>query len=268
MRRHQSWLLPVVLAIFATGAVQATDGHSHRLACSYSSPYEMHVDEHGIAFTRSSGHPGDIFMHDGMLRVDGRQLTVTAADAARLRDYEQAVRDLLPQVAGIARDGVDIGYSALTTVVATLSDNSDERTRLMHELRDRHGQALRHIEGTLGQGRWQVGDDDALFGEDLQHMVADLVGNVTHDIVKDALSGDTARLASLQARTEALDTTIDKAVDAPAEKLSQRAEALCPRLSHLQQLQQQFQFRLPDGERLQLLETNMERTDKASYAQR
>jgi len=36
----------------------------------------------------------------------------------------------------------------------------------------------------------------------------------------------------------------------------------------LQQLQQQFQFRLPDGERLQLIESNMDRTDKASYAQR
>ncbi|RUL76625.1 DUF2884 family protein [Dyella choica] len=267
MRRHMLSLM--TLLVFATaGGVQAGGNHGHHLTCSYTSDYDMQVQAQGIAFQRSSGHPGDVFMHDGKLRVEGQDVTVSEADAARLREYEREVRNLMPAVAGIARDGVDIGYSALTTVVATLSDNGDERTRLLRELRDRHGEAMRHIDNTLGQGRWKVGEEGELFGNELQQTVADLVSNVTRDVVKDALSGDAGRLASLEARTDALDTTIDKAVDAPAEKLGQRAEALCPHLSHLQQLQQQFQFRLPNGEHLQLIDSNMERSDKASYAQR
>jgi hypothetical protein len=40
-------------------------------------------------------------------------------------------------------------------------------------------------------------------------------------------------------------------------------------LSQLDQLQQQFQFRLPDGERLKLLSSDMDSDNKASqYAQR
>lgn len=266
--RHHMLSLFTVIALATAGAVQATAVHAHHLSCSYASDYDMQINASGISFTRDGGDPGDVFMHDGTLRVDGKAVAVSNADAARLLEYEHELRDLLPAVADIARDGVNIGYSALTTAVATLADNGDERARLLHELRDRHGEALHHIDGTVGQGRWNAGDDTNLFGDEMQKTVANLVGNVTGDIVKDALSGDPSRLASLQARTNALDASINKAVDAPAEKLGQRAEALCPHLSHLQQLQQQFQFRLPGGERLQLIESNMDRTDKASYAQR
>lgn len=267
MRRHML-SFATILALAAAGGAQAMDSHAHHLSCSFTSDYDLQVEKDGIVFIRSSGHPSDVFIHDGKLRVDGENVTVSAADAARLRDYEQQVRELVPAVAAIARDGVEIGYSALTTVVATLAENGDERTRLLHELRDRHSEALQHIDGTLGHGAWKAGDEGDLFGDNLQKTVASLVSNVTADVVKDALSGDSNRLAALQARTDALDTTLDKAVEQPAEELGQRAEALCPHFSELQRLQQQFQFRLSNGERLQLISPDMDRSDKASYAQR
>ncbi|MFC3650169.1 DUF2884 family protein [Dyella humi] len=267
MRRHML-SFATIFAFAVAGGVQASDSHAHHLSCSFNSDYDVQVEKDGIVFIRSSGHPSDVFIHDGKLRVDGDNVTISATDAERLRDYEQQVRELVPAVAAIARDGVDIGYSTLTTVVATLAENGDERTRLLHELHDRHYEAMQRIDNTLGRGSWKAGDDSDLFGDNLQKTVADLVSNVTADVVKDALSGDSTRLAALQARTDALDTTLDKAVEAPAEKLGQRAEALCPHFSQLQRLQQQFEFRLPNGERLQLISTDMDRSDKASYAQR
>lgn len=258
------------LTLAFAGGVQASGFHSHHdLQCPYSTDYDVQVEPSGIAFTRHDGDPSDVFIHDGALRVDGRDVSVSHADAVHLREYEQQVRDLVPAVAAIARDGVDIGYAALTTVVATLSEDADERTRLLQELRDRHADARQHIDDTLGRGTWESGDGADFFDHNLQHTVADMVGTVTGDVVKDALSGDPNRLAALQARTDSLDTTLDKAIDAPAEKLGERAQALCPQLGQLQQLQQQFQFRLAHGERLQLISTDKERNDKASeYAQR
>ncbi|WP_233840928.1 DUF2884 family protein [Dyella sp. 2HG41-7] len=269
MRRYLLSSLPLLALAFAGGA-QASGFHAHHdLECPYSTDYDVQVKPSGIAFTRHDGDPGDVFMHDGALRVDGHDVSVSHADAVRLRDYEQQVRDLVPAVAAIARDGVDIGYAALTTVVATLSEDADERTRLMQELRDRHADARQHIDDTLGRGTWQSGDGAEFFDHNLQHTVADMVGTVTGDVVKDALSGDPHRLAALQARTDSLDTTLDKAINEPADKLSQRAQALCPQLGQLQQLEQQFQFRLANGERLQLISIDKERTDKASqYAKR
>lgn len=268
-RRYLLSSLPALVLAF-TGAVQASGFHVHHdLQCRYSTDYDVQVEPDGIAFTRHDGDPGDVFMHDGALRVDGHDVSVSHADAARLREYEQQVRGLVPAVAAIARDGVDIGYAALTTVVATLSEDADERRRLLQELRDRHAEARQHIDDTLGRGRWQSGDGADFFDHNLQHTAADMVGTVTGDVLKDALSGDSNRLAALQARTDSLDTTLDKAINAPANKLGERAQALCPQLGQLQQLQQQFQFRLSHGERLQLITSNTDSSDKASqYAQR
>ena len=255
--------------LLAAGGAQASDTHMHHMQCSYNSDYDVQIKPDGIAFSRDDDHPHDIFMHDGQLRVDGRAVAVTPEDAARLRSYERQVRDLLPAMAGIARDGVDIGYSAMTTVAATLTDDSDERTRVMDKLRDRHAEALQQIDVTLGHGFWKAGDSGETFGATIEEAVADMVGSITRDVLKDALSNDPSKLASLEERTSSLETTLDKAVKQPAEKLGQRADALCPRLGQLEQLQQQFQFRLPDGERLKLLSTDTDSDDKGKqYAQR
>jgi len=269
MRRRLMFPFAGLAALLIAGGTQAAEIHAHHLSCSFDSDYDLQVEANGIVFSRNDGHPRDIFMHDGQLRVDGQNVAVSQADAARLREYEQQVRELMPAVAAVAREGVDIGYAALTTVVATLSENGDERSRLLQELRDRRSDALRQIDASLGHGRWKAGDASELIDHSLESTVTDLVGEVTGDVVKDALSGDSNRLAALQARTDALDATLDKAIDAPAEKLGQRAEALCPGFSHLERLQGQFQFRLADGNTLQLISPDKDRSDKArQYADR
>lgn len=266
--RHR-FVVSFLLFGLIAGGVQAGESHRHGLQCSYSSDYDVHVKPEGVVFTRSSGYPHDVFMHDGQLWIDDHAMAVSPADADRLRQFEYQVRSLVPAVTAIARDGVDIGYSALATVAATLADNGDERTQLLQELRDRRVEAMQHIDDTLGRGFWNAGDEDDLFSGNLQKTVEDIVGNITGDALKDALSGDSTKLASLQERTAALDATLDKAVNQPADKLAQRAEALCPQLSQLDQLQQHFQFRLSHGERLQLMTLDMDRSYKASqYAQR
>lgn len=270
MRCH-AMSLALLLGLLAAGGVQAHEGHSYHLQCSYDGPYNVQVQPGGVAFTRAEGHPANVFMHDGRLRIDGRDVAVSGDDAVRLRAYEQQVRELVPEMAAIARAGVDIGYAALTTVVATLAENDDRRSSMLQSLHDRRGEAMRQIDFTLGHGLWAAGSDSQLFESNLESTVGDLVGNLAGEAVSDALSGDATRLAALKARTDALDTTIEKAVEEPAEKLGERANALCPRLSELDQLQQQFRFRLADGGHLQLLsiETNTDRSDKASqYAQR
>jgi hypothetical protein len=268
-RQFMSCAWMVGLMVAGGAGAHAADSHTYHLQCAYRSDYDVRVQPDGIAFIRSEGHPAKVFMHDGQLRVDDHAVTISADDAVRLRAYEQQVRELVPAMADIARDGVDIGYGALSTVIATLADNSDDRTRMLQSLHDRRDEAMREVDSTLGQGLWSAGDHSQLFSENLGRTVADFVGGLAGDAVSDALSGDSSRMASLQARANTLDATLHKAVQEPAEKLSERAEALCPRLSALDQLQQQLRFRLSDGERLQLLSLDMDSSDKASqYAQR
>jgi hypothetical protein len=178
--------IALVAGLAIAGGARATGTHFHHLQCSYNSDYDVQIKSDGIAFTREGDHPSDVFMHDGQLRVDGHDVPVSHADSARLRAYEQQVRELVPAMADIARDGVDIGYSAMTTVVATLADDGDERTRIMEKLHDRHTEALQQIDGTLGHGFWKSGDSGETFGATVEEAVADMVGSTTHSVTTPA----------------------------------------------------------------------------------
>ncbi|HET6431863.1 DUF2884 family protein [Dyella sp.] len=260
MRKTLS-LLALAIGITLGTQAQAHERHMHTDQCSFSTDYDVRVNAAGIAFSRDDGTPATVFMHDGHLRVDGHDATVTAADAERLRQYEASVRALLPEIAGIAREGLDIGFAAMTTVATTFAETADERQRLLVKLNRARAEAMQRIDRGIGAGLWTHSDMEDLVEDGMESAVSELVGTVTAGAVKAALSGDQARIAALEARADSLDKTIDREVDARADKLDARAQALCPRLASLDTLQQQLQFRLADGSPLQLIERAADRDD-------
>lgn len=235
------------------GTAQAHDFSVHDGKCGYSTDFDVSVTPEGIDFSRDSGRPGKVFMHDGRLKVDGRDVAVTADDTARLRQYEQDVRALMPEVAGIAREGVNIGFAAMRTVLMTFAENDSERREMVDKLDRNHRMALASVDNGLGKGVWKQHAMDEALERGIESSVSDLVGKVTGEAVTAALSGDQSKVAALEARADSLDKTIDKEVNKRADELNRRADALCPRLGALEQLQAQLQFRLQDGSRLQLL---------------
>jgi hypothetical protein len=243
----------------ATGFALGLPAHAGSLhisheQCHFGTDYDVEVEPAGVSFEREGGMPGRVFMHDGALRVDGRDVAVTAGDAARLREYEAQVRSLLPEVASIAREGVDIGFDALATVAVSFAEGPDERSRLTAQINQQHRQALAKIDSGLGHGVWRQHSVEDLMENQVGDAVSTLVGTVTAKAVKAALSGDQSQVAALEARADTLDRSIDKAVDARADKLAERAETLCPRMARLDELQRQFDFRLKDGSRLMLVD--------------
>lgn len=228
--------------------LEVHDGH-----CGYSTAYDVQVMPSGIGFHRDDGKPADVFMHDGHLRVDGRDVVVSNEDAARLRDYELQVRQLLPEVAGIAREGVSIGFAAMRTVLMTFAQNDDERRHMLARLDENRDMALARVDAGLGKGVWKTGDMDEIVEKSVESSVSDVVSKVAGEAVSAALSGDQSKVAALEARAESLDKSIDREVNKRADELDKHADALCPKLSSLDTLQHQFQFRLQDGSRLQLL---------------
>ena len=260
--------LIITLAI-ATGLALTLPAQAHGLHvnndhCSFGTDYDVFVQPAGIRFERDDGKPAQVFMHDGALQVDGRNIAVSSADATRLREYEGQVRSLLPEVASIAREGVDIGFDALTTVVASFAEDPAERSRLTADLTREHKQALARVDSDLGHGVWRRHSMEDLMENQMGDAVSTLVSTVTAKAVKAALSGDQSQVAALEARADTLDHSIDQQVDARADKLGDRAQALCPRLVRLDELQQQFEFRLADGSRLALVDHQDDHHDEAS----
>lgn len=253
MRRS---ILPLLIALaVGTVAVPAAAGDItiNTDHCNVNTSYDVSVDDVGVRFQRDFGTPSKVFMHDGQLRVDGHAVTVSRADAQSLRQYEHEVRQALPEMAAIAHEGVDIGFSALTTVAATFANAGVDRDDLMERLNRKHADALRRIDQTLGHGQWKQDAIADVIENTVEDAVPELVGTVTAGAVKAALSGDQAQIAALEARADSLEESIDREVNARADQLGVRAQGLCKRLAAMDALQQQWRFRLRNDARLQLM---------------
>ncbi|WP_448096163.1 DUF2884 family protein [Luteibacter yeojuensis] len=232
----------------ARGVNFSTDTCKH----DYSTPYDVDVTSDGLSFHRKDGAPARIFLHDGSLRVDGKDVAVSRSDADALRRYEDGVRRLMPQIASIARDGVDIGFSAMTSVTLTFADG-DQRARMLDKLKRKQAEALREIDEGIGSGHWSSDRMTETVAGSVSDSVGELVGSVTSSAVTAALSGDSSKVAALQARAESLDKAMDREMDKRSKALEARADAICPQLNDLADLQRGWNVRTADGKPLELM---------------
>ncbi|TBR36800.1 MULTISPECIES: DUF2884 family protein [Dyella] len=254
--RMKLTVLALAAGLSFGATAQAKDVHINDGTCGYTTNYDVRVNSNGVFFDNKDAKPASVYMHDGKLVVDGKSIAVTDDDAQRLRNYENGVRQMLPEVTVIAREGVDIGFTAMRTVLATFSENEGDRRKYTSKLEASRNKALTEIDNTLAKGVWNRESFGDAMGEAMGSTIADLASTVAANAVAAALTGDQSKVAALEARANSLDKSVNKEIEARADKLSVRADALCPRIEAMAQTQQQFQFRLSDGSRLQLITYN------------
>jgi hypothetical protein len=243
----------IAFALAAT-AGQATEINFSTDTCKhdYSTPYDVDVTAAGLSFHRTDGAPAEVFLHDGAIRVDGKDITVSRGDADALRRYEAGVRALMPQVATIAREGVELGFSAMTTVTLSFADG-DQRGRMLDKLKRKQAEALREIDEGVGAGHWSSDRMTETVAGSVSDSVGELVGSVTSSAVTAALSGDASKVAALQARAESLDKAMDHEMNKRSKALEAKSNAICPQLNDLANLQQGWSVRLGNGKPLELM---------------
>jgi hypothetical protein len=218
----------------------------------YSTTYNVDLTAAGLAYHRKDATPASIVVHDGAVRVDGKDLVVSAADASALRRYEAGVRRLMPEVAAVAREGVEIGFSAMTTVTLSFAEG-DQRAAMLDKLKRKQAEALRQIDEGVGSGHFSQDRMAETVAGSVSDSVGELVGSVTSSAVTAALSGDASKVAALQARAESLEKSMDREMGKRSKSLEQRADKICPELNDLADLQRSWAIRLPDGKPLELM---------------
>ena len=241
----------LLLIALSTAAGGAFAGDLH---CEVHSDYDLSLDDDSLRFEREGGTPGRIEIRRGRLLVDGEAMALGAADQARLERYEAQALRMAPEVREVALEAVDIAFTALAEVARGLSDDPDETLAKLHEAR-------REVARRLDGANTAAIDDEALDAM-MEETVASLVPALVGDLVKSALAaaftGDTARAEALEARAERMEAEIERLVEPRAKALERRAEALCAQVAALDAIEEEFEFRLPGGERLDLLRSGPE----------
>lgn len=220
--------------------------------CGASSSYDLDVGARMLGFERAAPAPHRIELAQGRLRVDGLDATPDAATKARLVEFEQGVRALLPRVKRIAADGIDLALAALRDEAAALGLSSTTRADIAGRL-ERHGADLkRRVAASTGTREWQA---EALERE-LEGLVADIAPLAAADLGQQALAatleGDFERAGALQAAALDLVDDLEPRLEQRLHPLRARVEALCPELERLHRLQRDLLG--PDRQPLQLLD--------------
>ncbi|MET0548635.1 MAG: DUF2884 family protein [Xanthomonas sp.] len=233
------------------GDDSGSDKHEHRpqvssRQCGLSTPFNVLADSGGIWLTRSDGEgPREIFFHAGQLSVDRQVQQIGDADAQRLLEMEREARALMPQVADLSHEVVDLSYDVLGSVVEMLTGSAGN-ARKIERLR-KHASA--YVDGTLGKGRWDQEAFDDSFEDYVQTQAESFVGSITRHVLWQVVTG---RADAIGERAERMDAALDARLDARSKGIERKAEALCTRVARLDALQQALEYRYR-GQPLRLL---------------
>lgn len=231
----------LVLMLFACGA------QAREFSCDVESDYDLTINQKSVILTRDSGTPKWIVIRQDRLFVDDRWVQLGAEDRKRIGAFDKGVREAMPLASAIGRDAAEIAFTALGEVAAGFSDEP-ARTRA------RLDTARRQIDARLARSVTANRFNGDALGEGIGEAVGDvlptLIGDIVGGAVGAALSGDTSRLRAM----EGLDAKIEAQVKPRAELLEKRADQLCLRMIALDELDNALAYRLPNGNRLDMLD--------------
>jgi hypothetical protein len=213
--------------------------------CGLGTAFNVLADSGGIWLYRDSGQPREIFFHGGELSVDKQVQRIGAADAQRLWDMEREARALMPQVAGVAHEVVDLSYDALGGVIEIMT-GSGLNARKIERMRTR---ANTYLDDTLGKGRWEQDAFDGNFERYVQDQAEAFKGSIVRHLLFQIFTG---RADNIDARADKMGDALDDRLDARSETIEAKADALCAQVDKLRQLQDALEFRYA-GQPLQML---------------
>lgn len=240
-------LFGAALALSATPALAR-----HVDFCDVDSAYDLKIGAESLSFQKRSGSPHDVRLQSGRLYIDGRELTLTAADRERIARMEAEIRALAPEVKAIAKEAVGIAFTAIVQVARTFSDVESEFARTRERLDTARAEIERRIDTEFDTQPWNELAFEKVIEDTVKSTVPVLVGDIVGKAVKVALSGDEKAAAELERRADDLERTLEREVEKKADALERRANALCPRIAALDRLESDLALRV-DGEPLDLI---------------
>ena len=244
----KSALIPLAMML-AAGTAQASSSHEGvRLGCDIHSDYSVRPYRSAFLFTREGEQKAEVGIGGGRLFIDGTEISLAAADQARLRDMEVEMKALAPEIEKVTTEAIEIAFTALTEVARGLSSTPDETVA---GLQRSHKQMIAEVRGKP----MSAFNEDAMAGiiePIITRFVPDIVGGAVSGALKAAFSGE-AEAKKFEARMQHMESELGTRVEARAKALEPLAASMCKRLNRLDTLDNSLEYRLPNGNAMQLL---------------
>lgn len=248
----------LALALFAAVGTAQAHGRETHFSCDIDSRYDFSTYRNAFVFERKDDKPARITLGGGRLYIDGREAQLTDADRARLSDFENELRRLLPEVQHVTTEAVEIAFTALDEVARALSSHPQET---IAKLDKAHALAQRELrkQPSLVFNKDHEPNIDAIIEPILADFVPEVTGGAVSMAMKAVFADDKER-AQIQARMERMKDVLEVKVDARAKQLEPLAEAMCHRMERMDSIDNQIEYRLPNGDRIEFLKVRNRKT--------
>jgi hypothetical protein len=242
---------PLAAALLLAGlplAANASDIRVHHTDCDVHTDWSVRPARLAYVFSREDHAPGEVGIGGGRLFIDGKEQTLSAADHARITRLESEMHALEPQLRQVVTEAVEIAFSALTEVSrglasdpkAAIADLDQARARLHAQMDAKPLSAL---------------DGDAI-GATIAPIFTQFVPQIVGGAVTGALSaafGGEEKSKAFEDKMKRMEQQLDSKVESRAKELEPLADAMCVRLKTMDRFDDELEYRLPDGGRLELL---------------
>lgn len=234
--------------LLASGAVQARSSHNGHVSCDIGSGYAIDTYRRAFLFNQPGGQPAEIGIGGGRLFIDGKEQTLSPADHQRVRQLELEMQQMVPEVQKVTTEAVEIAFTALTEVARGLASDPQATVSSLESAHER-------VRAEMLAKPLAVFDKDAMADvvkPILTEYVPKIVGGAISSGLKAAFSGE-KESREFKARMDHMGDELNHKVDARAKALEPLAENMCQRLRRMDGIDDSLEFRLPNGEPLQLL---------------
>ncbi len=254
MRLHP--LVVLLASVMALGLDPARASiNVDTVRCDVESDYSTRFDAREIAFTNSETKRVIRLLAGGVIEVDGRALNLNARDRAHAAELERAIRVIIPEAKALAVDAVGIAFEAVGHVSSAFASDAGAARESAMRIARTAEELKRAIKARDDWGPQSEQEISRLIEGSVGSLIGEMVGNITAQAIKVALSGDEAAVAELEARAGAIEANVEKAIGKHAKELESRADALCQRAHDLDVIESRISARLPDGSPLDLIQT-------------
>ena len=245
MNRLLAFVTALLLAAVPAAARESRVNGTH---CDIDSEWSVRMHRRAFVFAREDHKPGEVGLGGGRLFIDGKEVKLSEADRGRMRQLEQEMTALVPELRHIVLEAVDIAFVTLTEVARGLASDPkaaiDELQRAQSKLRAQmEAQPLVALDGdAIGRTIEPV----------MSEFVPQIIGGAMSGALKAAFGGE-KKAQEFERKMQRMEKELDVKVEARAKTLEPLAEGMCQRMKTIDRLDDELEYRLPDGGRLELL---------------
>jgi len=211
---------------------------------------------------------------DQYLVVKGRTLTLTQVHQDLVASYAQSIRSAVPEVRGMALDGIDLAIEAITiTFDGLLGEKNQVSAQLMAELNNVKSDVNRYF--TAGNPiSFNRGDEDTpdFLGKQFETRVERIVetsvqnsiGSIMIAMGKEVLAsgGD---MEAFEARMNKFGEQMDLQMNAKASGMEARGEKLCNTIRAVDAHEEQLKRVVPAVESFNVIRVSAQEVDIAHH---